>query len=95
MACSEITKHPNDDRVYVFDFSRFEEIENGDAIASVTSVVADPTSLAIVSTASTATTANVRISGGVAGLDYYVTCTCALVSGSSIAGVGVFNVSAE
>jgi hypothetical protein len=72
MGLSRLFKQPAEDRLFDFDFSG--KMRTGETVATV-SVTATPSGLTIGSTAFSGQIAQVRISGGMTGTDYKMTCT--------------------
>lgn len=81
-------KYPSEIRSYSFDFSSFEEIAEGDTIASIISVTATPDGLTLGTRSIDGATVRVVISDGTGGTVYRVNCLVATSSGARIEGQG-------
>lgn len=91
MAETLLVKKVAESRVFSFDFSDYPEIVGGATITSAT-VVASPTGPTIGSPLPTVGIVQVRISGGLDGTTYEMTCTAVTNAGDTLVGCGQLQV---
>jgi len=86
-----LIKHPNETRVYTFDFHKLTEIVNGDTITGSPTLIVtvDQPGLNLGTPAiATGSTATVSISGGNPGATYTLICTASTAGGSTLQCLG-------
>lgn len=73
MTCAIITKYPGENKVITLDYSQFDEVLNdGETIASLSTVTVSPTGLTLSTQSTTSTTGSVLVTGGTADISYKV-----------------------
>ena len=86
---AQLQKYASESRVYAISYQNFPEIINGDALASVDSVVCDPTGLTIGSPTIVGSNVQFNLSVGSPNTNYNVSAIATTVGGAILEGVGV------
>lgn len=81
----KMAKGPDENRVFVFDFSRFAEIVNGETVTGGT-ITAVPTGLTIGTVTGSTSQLSARISGGTSGVTYRLTLQATTSGGATLEG---------